>query len=97
MIDQWRRERAQLDKEASAVRRHIESSPNQNKYSSGRAKLRILLNYLSVQRQKVHEKICKYEDEQELTALFQNISGLSESEVEKLMKDMEKLRLIKAG
>jgi hypothetical protein len=96
-IEQWRKDREQLDKEAAVIRNHIESSPNRDKYSPGRAKLRILLNYLCVQRQRVNEKIKAHEDEEELARLFQGISGLDETMAVKLMRDMERLNLIKAG
>lgn len=94
MIEQWRAEHAQLVKEQNAIREHIRKHPNPDRFSPGRAKLRALLNHLETQRWALHLKIRKYEQDQEMADLFRDISGLSEVEVQKLMKDMERLTLV---
>jgi hypothetical protein len=94
MIDQWRAERAQLVKEQNAIRDHIARHPNPDRFSSGRAKLRALLSHLETQRWAVHLKIRQYEQDQEMHDIFKGISGLSDAEVQKLMRDMEKLKLV---
>lgn len=94
MIEQWRREHAQLVKEQNAIREHIARHPNPDRFSHGRAKLRGLLSHLETQRWALHLKIRKYEQDEELADIFKGISGLSDAEVQKLMKDMEKLSLV---
>jgi hypothetical protein len=95
MIDEWKRERSELDNKLKAVRGYIATHPNKDKYQGSRAKLLILQNDICVRRLAVHQKILQYEDEERLTEIFANISGLSDTEAASLMRDMERLKLVR--
>jgi hypothetical protein len=95
VIDLWKRERTQFDNQIREVRNYLEAHLNRDQYQGSRVKLRILLNDLCVRRMAVHQKIVRYEDEERLTEIFKNISGLSDVESAGLMRDMERLRLLK--
>lgn len=94
MIDQWRKERWELDQQIRSVHVYIEEHPNKDKFQGSRIKLRILLNDLSVRRMKVHQKILKYEDEERLQELFKNIANVPEDTAKQLWEAMERLRLV---
>lgn len=90
-MDEWKRERSKLDKEVAVVKQKIAqmTAPSYNRMC-----LRILLNDLLVRRHKLHAKILKQEDEEKLNEIFKNISGLSDEHVQRLMRDMERLKLV---
>jgi hypothetical protein len=94
MIEQWRKERTSLDNQMGAIRHHIESHPNRDMYQGSRAKLRFLLNQLALKRQSVHHQIRKYEEDERMSEIFRNISGLTEAETASLMKEMERLKMV---
>ncbi len=94
MIDVWKRDRAKMDKEMAALRGYLETHPNKDMYQPGRVKLRKLLNEVALQRMAVHQKIRRYEEDERLTEIVKNISGLSETEAASLMRDMERFKLV---
>ncbi len=94
MIDVWRRERAKIDKEMAALRGYLDTHPNRDLYQPGRVKLRKLLNAYALERMAVHNKIRKYEEDERLTEIFKNISGLSETESASMMRDLERFKLV---
>lgn len=94
MVDQWRKERWELDQQIRSMHVYIDGHPNKDKFQGSRVKLRILLNDLSVRRLKLHQKILKYEDEERLQDLFKNIAGVPDDIAKKLYADLERLRLV---
>jgi len=73
LLDQLKRERAQLDVEVAAVSKHIESMRGDKRHASVRLALKIERNKLLVARQKLHHKITKNETEAELGRIFEEV------------------------
>ncbi len=94
MIDEWKRDRSSLRKQMDEVRNYIESHPNADQYQGGRAKLRILLNQLALAERKVHHKIRDYEEQERLSEIVSNMSGLTEAETANLMRELERFKLV---
>lgn len=73
MLEQLKRERAQLDVEVAAVSKHIDSMRGDKRHASVRLELKIHRNRLLVARHKLHVKITKQETETELCRIFEEI------------------------
>ena len=95
MIEQWKRERDECDREVAAINRAIDGIPTPRaRFSHARANLKILRNKVLVARQKLHQRILHADTEAERDRIFANVSGLSDAEAQKLQRDMEGLRRI---